>query len=253
MDLGLSGKVALVTGAGSQKGMGKAIAITLAKEGCDLIVADIDLEGAEKTAEEVRALGRKALAFKADITNSQEINAMIETALAHFGKINILVNNAGASSAIKPFIEKTEKEWDADINLNFRGVLICTKAVLGQMIANKNGKIVNIASIGGRTGGSLGAIYNSAKAGVICFTKSLAAGVGASGINVNAVAPGLVQTNFGHGSLPPAIVEKVKETVPMRRLTTAQDVANVVAFLCSDAASDITGQTIGVDGGECMI
>lgn len=253
MDLGLQGKVALVTGAGSQIGMGKAIAMTLAKEGCDIIAGDIDFEGAKKTAAEVKALGRKAVAFKVDVTSSKEVNEMVESALTQFGKINILVNNAGASSHPKPFIEKTEKEWDADININLKGVLICTKAVLGHMISSKGGKIINISSIGARTGGSLGAVYNSAKAGVICFTKSIAAGVGASGINVNVITPGLVLTNFGTSFLPPGTAEKVKANVPLRRLTTTQDVANLVTFLASDAASDITGQAIGVDGGECMI
>jgi NAD(P)-dependent dehydrogenase (short-subunit alcohol dehydrogenase family) len=253
MDLGLQGKVALVTGAGSQIGMGKAIVMTLAKEGCDIIVADIDFSGVKKTADEVKVLGRKAEAFKVDVTSSSEVNQMVESALAQFGKIEILVNNAGAGSHPKPFLEKTENEWDADININLKSVLICTKAVLPNMISNKQGKIINISSIGARIGGPLGATYNSAKAGVICFTKSIAAGVGPSGINVNVITPGLVLTNFGTSSLPPGTVEKVKATVPLRRITTTQDVANLVAFLASDVACDITGQTIGVDGGECMI
>ena len=129
MDLGLKGKVALVTGAGSQKGFGKAIAVTLAKEGCDIIVCDVDLEGAKQTAAEVKALARKAIALKADVTNSVEVNDSIKAALAEFGKINILVNNAGAITPLKSFVEKTEAEYNLDIDLNLKGTINVTKAV----------------------------------------------------------------------------------------------------------------------------
>lgn len=253
MDFGLKDKVALVTGAGSQIGMGKAIAITLAREGCHVIAVDKDLEGAQKTAADVTALGRMAIALKADITNSSQVNEMVKNALAHLNRIDILVNNAGAISGTKPFVESTEAEWDADININYRGVLNCTKAVLPHMLARKSGKIINISSIGGRMGSAHAAVYNGAKAGVIGFTKSLAAGVAPSGINVNSVAPGLVLSNFGGGAPPPGVKERAKETIPVRRITEPQDIANAVAFLASDVSGNIAGQTIGVDGGQCMI
>ena len=252
MDLGLNGKVALVTGAGSQKGMGKAIALTLAREGCDIVAADVDIQGAKKTAAEVTSLGHKAIAVKADITSSAEVNEMVKTALAQFGRIDILVNNAGAISGPKPFIDSTEADWDKDININYRGVLNCTKAVLSHMLPRKSGKIINISSIGGRVGSAHAAVYNGAKAGVIGFTKSLAAGVAGSGINVNSVAPGLVLSNFGGGAPPPGLLEKAKETIPSKKITEPQDIANAVAFLASDVSSNIVGQTIGVDGGQCM-
>jgi NAD(P)-dependent dehydrogenase (short-subunit alcohol dehydrogenase family) len=253
MDLGLKDKVALVTGAGSQIGFGKAIAITLAREGCDIVAADIDLEGLRKTAAEVEALGRKAIAVKADVSSSAEVDEMVKTALAQFGKIDILVNNAGALKGPKPFIESTEAEWDTDININLKGALNCTKAVLDHMISRQSGKIINISSIGGRTGSALAPVYNAAKAGVIGFTKSLAAGVAASGINVNSVAPGLAVTGFGGGAPPPGALEKIKETTPVQRTTEPQDIANAVAFLASDVAGDIVGQTLSVDGGQSMI
>jgi 3-oxoacyl-[acyl-carrier protein] reductase len=252
MEFGLKDKVALVTGAGSQKGMGRAIAITLAGEGCDIVAADIDLEGARKTAADVIAAGRKAIAVRADITSKAEVDAMVKTTLEQFGKIDILVNNAGAISATKPFTDTTEAEWDRDININYRGMIYCTKAVIDHMISRQAGKIVNISSIGGRMGSAHAAVYNGAKAAVIGFTKSVAAGVAPSGINVNSVAPGLVLSNFGDG-LPPGMEERVKEHVPIRRITEVQDIANAVVFLASDVSRNIVGQTIGVDGGQCMI
>ena len=253
MELGLKGKVALVTGAGSQVGMGKAIALTLAREGCDIVATDIDLEGAKKTVGEIMALGRKAIAIKANITSSVEVNEMVKAALEQFSKIDILVNNAGAIAAPKPFIDSTEEEWEKDINVNYRGVLNCTKAVLRHMLSRKSGKIINISSIGGRVGSAHAAVYNGAKAGVIGFTKSLAAGVAAAGINVNSVAPGLVISNFAGGSPSPSMVEKAKESIPVKRLTETQDIANMVVFLASDVSRNIVGQTISVDGGQCMI
>jgi len=252
MDLGLKGKVALVTGAGSQIGFGKAIAVTLAREGCDVIVNDIDLEGAEKTAAEVRDLGRKSLTVKANVSSNVEVNDMVKAALEQFGKIDILVNNAGAIKGPKAFVESTEAEWDADINLNLKGVLNCTKAVLSHMISRQSGKIINISSIGGRIGSAHAAVYNAAKAGVIGFTKSLAAGVAASGINVNSVAPGFGITAFAGGA-PPDMVERAKADIPSKRTVEPQDIANIVAFLASDVAIDIVGQTISVDGGQSMI
>jgi NAD(P)-dependent dehydrogenase (short-subunit alcohol dehydrogenase family) len=253
MELGLNGRVAIVTGAGSQKGFGHAIAMTLAREGCDIVSCDIDIEGAKKTATEVKALNRKAIALKADVTNSTEVNNAIEMALAEFGQIDILVNNAGAISPLKPLVEKNEVEWNQDIDLNLKGTMNYTKAVLPQMIMQKNGKIINISSIGAKKGKRNTVAYGAAKAGVIGFTQCLAVEVGPSGINVNAIAPGLADTNFGGGAPPPDILEKAKATIPIKRITVPQDIANLVTFLASDLSSDITGQTISVDGGESIV
>lgn len=253
MELGLMNKVALVTGSGSQKGYGKAIALTLAQEGCNVVVADIDFPGAQKTAAEIRALGRKALAVKVDISLSAEVNAMVKAALAEFGRIDILVNNAGGISQPKNFAEKTESEYLRDIDLNLKGTLSCTKAVIDGMLANKSGKIINITSIGAKKGVAHAAAYNSAKAGVVGFTQSLAVELAPSGINVNSVAPGMGLTNFGGGAPPPDMLKAALLRVPTRRTVAPQDIANAVAFLASDAASDIVGQTLGVDGGESVI
>jgi 3-oxoacyl-[acyl-carrier protein] reductase len=252
MDLGLKGKVALVTGAGSQKGFGKETALTLAREGCDVIVVDIDLEGAKKTAAEIQSIGRKAVAFKMDVTKGAEVNDVIKAALSQFGRIDILAAIAGATTAPKFFVDKTEAEWDMDINLNLRGVLNCTKAVLPQMIARKSGKIITVASVNIRKGFPTTSIYAAAKCGVVGFTQVLANETAASGINVNCIAPGFGITNFGVGGPPPGGYDGILNSIPNKRSTTPQDIANTVAFLASDVSSDIVGQTIGVDGGTSI-
>jgi 3-oxoacyl-[acyl-carrier protein] reductase len=248
MELGLKDKVALVTGAGSQIGYGKGTALILAEEGCDIIIGDIDLEGAEKTAAEVEASGRKAMAVKADITKGDEVDEMVKMALAQFGKIDILVNNAGATFQMKPFTEKTEAECDDDLNLNLKGTLNCTRAVLNHMISRKSGKIINISSCAAKMGAPLDDVYAAAKAGVSIFTKSLSVQVISSGINVNSVAPGVGMTNFVR-NLPPELLESFVKQTPSGRANQPEDIGNMVAFLASDVSSNIVGQTISVDGG----
>jgi NAD(P)-dependent dehydrogenase (short-subunit alcohol dehydrogenase family) len=251
MDLGLTGKVALVTGAASQKGFGKGIATGLAKEGCDIVAADIDLEGAERTAAIIQDLGRKALAVKVDVADAGQVNEMVRTVLARFGKIDVLVNNAGAASPSKPFWEKSEAEWDRDINVNLKGAMNCTKAVIGQMVEKKNGKIINISSVAARIGAPYSGSYAAAKAGIIGLTKSLALEVSHLGINVNGIAPGLGLTNFVKND-PPELIESLTERTPTKRTTTPEDIANIVAFLASDVSGNIVGQTFSVDGGLSM-
>ncbi len=251
MDLGLKGKVALVTGAGSQIGYGKGIAMTLAREGCDIIVNDVNLEGADQTAAEIKALGRKAMAVKADVTSSTEVKDMVKAALAELGKIDILVNNAGAATPQKPFAETTEADWDADIDINLKGVLNCTKAVIDHMISRQSGKIVSIASTVAKTGGMTMTTYGAAKAGVSVFTKGLAAEVATSGINVNSIAPGPGDTGFALKA-PPGFLDMVMQMIPQKKFTTPQDIGNAVAFLASDVSINIVGQTLSVDGGMTM-
>ena len=253
MELGLKGKVALVTGAGSQKGFGKSIALELAREGCDVIVCDIDPDGVNLTAAEIKKLGHKAIAAKTDITNSTEVRSMVDEALEQFKVIDILVNNAGAISSVSHFIEKTEAEWYRDIELNLKGAMNCTYAILPQMISRGSGKIVNISSIGATIGIPGTAGYGSAKAGIIGFTKNLGVEVAPSGVNVNSVAPGVALTNFGGGAPPPNLEAEASAKIPTRRMTEPQDIANLVVFLCSDVARNIVGQNIGVDGGESIL
>lgn len=249
MDLGLKDKVALVTGTGSQIGFGKAIALTMAREGCDVICNDIDIEGAKQTAAEVKALGRKAIAIKADVTKSAEVNDMVKTALKEFGRIDILVNNAGHAFARGPFAEQKEEDWDKDINLNLKGVMICAKAVLPNMLERKTGKIVNISSGAAKRGGPFVEAYGAAKSAVGGFTKSLALAIASQGINVNCIAPAIAVTNFIGGKMTPGVQRMIDE-IPQKRATVPQDVANMVAFLASDVSAHVTGQMFSVDGGS---
>ncbi len=251
MDFGLEGKKAIVTGAGSPIGFGRTIALTLAKAGCDVLAADIDLEGARNTAREIEALGRQAAAVRADIANNIEVKAMAKAALDKFGRIDILVNNAGACTPPKQFLEMTEAECDSDININLKGTMNCTRAVLPQMLKQKYGKIVNIASGAAIEGGAITPVYAAAKAGVMAFTKSIAKATAAEGINVNAVSPGLANTGFARQA-PPGMLDNFKKGIPLGRLTEPQDIANTIAFLVSDLSTDIEGQIITVDGGMLM-
>jgi 3-oxoacyl-[acyl-carrier protein] reductase len=253
MDLGLKNKVALVTGAGGQKGFGKTIAISLAREGCNVIVADINISGAKQTAAEIEALGGKALAVKADITRSAEVVEMVNAGLAKFGRIDILVNNAGGIFQKKLFADKTEEECDRDINLNLKGAMNCIRAVVKSMLDHKYGKIINITTIGAQKGVPGTTVYNASKAGIIGLSKSLAADLGPFGINVNCVAPGLGMTDFGGGDPPEDILKGSLARTPNRRTTTPQDIANAVVFLASDVSSDILGQNLAVDGGDSCV
>lgn len=259
MDLGLTGKVAMVTGGGSQTGFGKGIALVLAGEGCDIIILDKDLEGARRTASEVEALGCKALALKADITSSKEVIDSVRAALDRFGGIDILVNDAGMATPPKPFVEKTEEEWEPDIDINLKGVMRCTRAVLSQMLERKSGKIINISSGVGRYGMASSSVYSAAKAGVIAFTQSLAKEVASSGIIVNSVSPGVGDTNFLRSSnvlktaeTPPEFLKAITEGIPAGRVTSPRDIGNMVAFLASDVSDYIIGQVIDVDGGKIV-
>ncbi|MFC1820771.1 SDR family NAD(P)-dependent oxidoreductase [Thermodesulfobacteriota bacterium] len=251
MDLGFKGKVALITGAGSQIGFGKATALTLGREGCDVIINDINLADAQQTAAEVMALGVRSLTLQADVTKKADVDEMVEKGLAEFGKIDILVNNAGAMTEAIPFLEQKEEEWDKDINLNLKGAMFCVQAVLPGMMARKYGKIVNISSSLAKMNHPIVRAYTIAKSGLNAFTRNLATTVISSGITVNAVSPGWSLTNFIKGDKEAAKERLLPET-PIDRGAEPQDIANTVAFLASDVSADIVGQVICVDGGSTM-
>ncbi len=251
MDFGLKGKIALVTGAGSQIGFGKAISLTLANEGCDVAVNDISPDDAEKTAMAVRTLGRRCISVQADVTKKKEVQAIVKKVLAEFGRIDILVNNAGGIIPGGPFLDQKEENWDRDINLNLKAAMFCSQAVLPSMTKQKYGKIVNITSSVPKMTFAGVSTYAIAKGANYVFTRGLAKQVITDGINVNSVAPGWALTNFDK-TPSEEIIKNFTPHTPIGRGTTVQDIANAVAFLVSDVSADIVGQIICVDGGSTM-
>jgi NAD(P)-dependent dehydrogenase (short-subunit alcohol dehydrogenase family) len=253
MDLGFKGKVALVTGTGSQIGFGKAVALLLATEGCDAVaVTDIDLEGAEKTAQAIKKLGCKSIAVKADITNPAEVPVMVKKVADEYGKIDILANVAGAVLGAGPLEQQDTGTWDKNVRLNLYGTMLVTQAVLPLMKERKYGAIVNIGS-GSTHMYSHGVnMYALSKAGVDLFTKQLAWTEVKNGIRVNCVAPGPSPTNFIKAPDKNAVMEMQLKTVPMGKATTPEDIANATAFFASDISGDITGQVLHVSGGAVM-
>lgn len=255
MELGLKDKVALVTGTASQAGIGKAVALSLAKEGCHIISCDLDLTGAQKTADEVKALKRKAAAYKVDITSRNQINAMVKDVLKQFSRIDILANIAGGSLFTGPLVSAKMELLDKEISINLTGAINCTQAVLSGMIENKFGKIILISSDAAFYGIPGGSGYTSAKAGIMGFTRSIAREAGPSGITVNNICPGLVvSTNFYGGEGAPMLPPDVRKGADnlLGKMITSQDIANMVVFIASDAASSVTGQCIVVDAGQVM-
>jgi 3-oxoacyl-[acyl-carrier protein] reductase len=244
MDLGLKDKVALVTGTGSQKGFGKAIALTLAGEGCHVIGTDIDIDGAEKTAAEVRALGVKTLAFKVDVSNRAEVDAAVKKALEQFGKIDILVNNAGASNPWNSSLDMAESEYEKLMRINFYGQMNVVKAVAPQMIARKYGKIVNFS---GGQGFPRDSAYGASKGAVDSWTFSLAKELLPQGVYVNLFLPPAADTNLGAKHLTPGFWDNFIKMNPLKRMCTTQEVANMIAFMVSDANSYMAAQLIKID------
>jgi 2-hydroxycyclohexanecarboxyl-CoA dehydrogenase len=250
-DMKFKGKIAFVTGAA--RGIGKAIAEGLAQEGATVVVADLLEDLAKQTAQEIQSRGGQAIPVRVDITNSKEVKAAVEQLLKQCGKIDVLVNNAGWDK-IEPFIQSTEETWDKVIAINLKGPVIVTRAVLDNMIENKYGRIVNIASDAGRVGSSGEAVYSACKGGIIAFSKTLARELVRYNIAVNSVAPGPTETPLTLQTMQenPKIVEALKNAIPMRRLAKSEEIAAAVIFLASDDASFITGQVLSVSGGLNM-
>lgn len=244
----LSSKSALVTGAG--RGIGKEIAMTLAKAGCDVAVSDIDLETATSAAKEIEALGRKSMALKADVSNAKDVETMIASFVEKFGKIDILVNNAGITRD-GLLMRMKEEDWDLVLNINLKSAFLCCKEAVRPMMKARTGKIINIASVVGLMGNAGQANYSASKAGLIGLTKTLAREFAGRAINVNAVAPGFIKTAMTD-KLSDAEKLKLSSQIPMQALGSPTDVANAVLFLSSSLSDYITGQVLTVDGGLVM-
>lgn len=251
----LEGKVGLVTG--SSKGLGRAIAVALAKEGAKVVINGRNESDLAVTADEIGRLGAEVLIAKADVSNSQEVNGMIEKTIAAFGRLDILVNNAGGAMFTNHiFTEVTEEEWDRVVNTNLKGAFLCCKAAVPHMLQQGSGKIINMSSLAGRSSGRLAGVqYSSAKSGLQGLTRHLARELGPKGIAVNAVAPGIVfseRVRKLYESRSEEDRRKMVEGTPLGRMAEPEEIAAVVVFMASAKASYINGATIDVNGGAYM-
>jgi len=244
----LEGKVALVTGSG--RGIGREIALRLAREGADCVIWDVNPADAEKTAKDIEALGRKSLFGQVDVTDFVKVEEGLNKILDKFNKIDILVNNAGITRD-GLLMRMSEADWDLVIKVNLKGTFNCTKAVTRPMLKARYGKIINIASIIGIMGNAGQANYSASKAGIIALTKTTAKELASRNITANAVAPGFIDTEMTQ-KLSPETRSKMLELVPLARMGLPKDIANVCSFLASSDADYITGQVIVVDGGMVM-
>lgn len=241
----LDNKIALVTGAA--RGIGQAIALKLAREGADVAVCDLQLEWLEETLAAIRAAGRRAEGFACDVSSAAQVQAAVDGTLAAFGRLDVLVNNAGITKDTY-LMRMSEADWDAVLDINLKGTFLFTKAAVKPMMKQRSGAIVNVASVIGLIGNAGQGNYAASKAGVIALTKSTAKELGSRGVRANAVAPGFIRTKMTE-KLPEEIRNKMLEAIPLGRFGEADDVAEAVLFLAGDNSSYITGQVLTVCGG----
>ena len=244
----LKDKRVIVTGAG--QGIGRSIALKMAQEGADVVIAEMNPDTGNQTKKEVEALGRKALSFPVDVADQKQVRGMVEEVLKTWGKIDILVNNAGFDRGAT-LLKVKEEDWDAVLGVHLKGTFNCIQAVAPHMVENGYGKIVNISSVWGKSGAISEISYSAAKAGIIGLTKSVARELGRYQINVNVVLPGLILTPTV-SKMAEKYLNMIIEITPLRRAGKSEEVANVVAFLASDEASFMTGAAVEVSGGWNM-
>jgi NAD(P)-dependent dehydrogenase (short-subunit alcohol dehydrogenase family) len=246
----LKGKVAIITGA--RRGMGRSNAITLAKAGAKVVVADISLEDCQKVVEEIKKAEGKAMAVKCDVSKKEEVDEMVKKTVDKWGKVDILVNNAGICQ-FKPFLELTEEEWDRTIDINLKGYFLCAQAAAKEMVKQKSGIIVNIASIAmGQVGVGFPTLvhYSASKGGIVAMTETLALELAPFNIRVNAIAPGAIETPMIDPlKADPKTMEGTLARIPLHRVGKPEEVSNLVLFLASGASSYMTGSTVVIDGG----
>ncbi len=244
----LTGKVALVTGA--RRGMGKSHALALARQGAKVAVTDISQEECQSVVDEIKSAGGEAIAFKMDVLNKTDVDAVFDEVIKQFGRLDILVNNAGIYID-KPTLEMTEKEWDETINVNLKGGFLCAQRAAKEMAKNKWGRIINISSIasGGVGIGFPGAAhYAASKGGIIGMTESMAAEWAELGITVNAIGPGVIETPMTQ-PITEELAKEISTRIPLKRIGKPEEISAAVVFLASEEASYVTGATIYVDGG----
>ncbi|MFH0935293.1 MAG: 3-oxoacyl-[acyl-carrier-protein] reductase [Candidatus Omnitrophota bacterium] len=241
-------KVAFITGAG--RGIGRAIALGFAREGADVALGDINKTDTDKTCADIEAMGRRGLSIETDVTNPASVGEAINKILDKFSKVDILINNAGITKD-NLLLRMSEEQWDTVLKVNLSGSFNCIKAVSRPMIKQRSGKIINIASIIGIIGNAGQANYSASKAGIIALTKTAAKELSGRNVNVNAVAPGFIETEMT-ARLPEELKKKMMQAIPLGRFGSPSDVAAVCMFLASEDAAYITGQTIVVDGGMVM-
>jgi len=245
----LSGKTAIVTGA--RRGIGRAIALALAGEGANVVVSDISQKDCQKVVDEIERMGKRGLALKCDVSSSDDVEDMVRRTVAEFGRVDILVNNAGIL-AFKPFLELTDEDWDKTLNVNLKGQFLCARAAARDMVKNKWGRIINIASIS--SGGCgiafpLIAHYTASKGGVMALTEALALELTPQGINVNAICPGAIDTDMAKGVKESGQLAQVLARIPKGRLGQPEEIASLAVFLASEESDYISGTAIVIDGG----
>jgi NAD(P)-dependent dehydrogenase (short-subunit alcohol dehydrogenase family) len=245
----LSNKTAIVTGA--RRGIGRAIALALAREGSNVVVSDISQEDCKEVVDRIEELGTRGLAVKCDVSSNAEVESMVSRTISEFGRVDILVNNAGII-VFKPFLELTEEDWDRVLNVNLKGQFLCARAAAKEMVKNRSGRIINIASIS--SGGCgiafpLIAHYTASKGGIIALTEALALELTPQGINVNAICPGAIDTDMAKGLKYSGKLEETLARIPKGRLGQPEEIGSLAVFLASDESDYISGAAIVIDGG----